>query len=123
MDFEADLAQIRTHVDDVPRRRMLLRHQRRVEPSASGAGLLVGQADSSYTVVALYELRATIGARPTVVVEIEGSAEVDSLDQGSEVEVLGWPAVGRAIALHLDRKIVEAVYPCTSPVFRPMRFK
>ena len=58
-----------------------------------------------------------------MVVHVDPSADLDAVDQGSVVTVLGWPTVGRAVVLDIDGTLVEPVYPCVSPFLRPMRFK
>lgn len=123
VSFDADLIALRQSPDAAPTQRMKVRHERRVGAGNSLAQLLVGDRSSDYQLVALYSLRATKGTKPVVVVEVSSSTDLDCLEQGAEVTVRGWPTVGRAVALDLGQSVVEAVYPCVSPVFRPMRFK
>lgn len=123
MSFDADLIALRQAPDAAPSQRMKLRHERRVGPGTSWARLLVGDRSSDYQLVALYSLAAKKGTKPVVVVEVASSTDLDALDQGAEITVRGWPQLGRAVALDLGESVVEAIYPCVSPVFRPMRFK
>lgn len=123
MTFESDLTSLREAVLSAPSREMRMRHQRRTDSSASTVQALVGDRSTQYQVVALYEMPATKGSKPTVVVEVDPSADLSQIAQGAVVTVRGWPVVGRAVVLDIAGTVVEPTYPCTSPVFRPMRFK
>lgn len=85
--------------------------------------MLVGDRAAQYQVVALYDLSATEGSRPVVVVEVDPSADLDHVEQGAAVTVRGWPVVGRAVVIEIGGTVVQPTNPCVSPVFRPMRFK
>ncbi len=85
--------------------------------------MLGGARSAQYQVVALYDLAASKGSRPVVVVEIESSFELGGVEQGAVVTVRGWPAVGRAVVLDIDGDTIEATHPCVSPVFRSLRFE
>jgi hypothetical protein len=121
--FESDLIALREASLDAPAREMKVRHELRGVLSQSLVQSLSGDRSSQYQVVALYELTATRGSRPTVVMEVAGSEDLSGVAQGAAVTVRGWPAVGRAVLLDIDGALVEPTYPCTSPAFRAMRLK
>ena len=64
-----------------------------------------------------------VSDRPEVVIHVDPSIALDAVEQGRVVNVLGWPTVGRAVAVDIDGLIVMPIYPCMAPVFRPMRFR
>ncbi len=123
MTFESDLSALRESPMTAPARLMKVRHELRTGSSASLIQVLAGDRSAQYQVVALYELTATKGSRPIVSFEVDARADLSPLQQGAEVTVRGWPVVGRAVILQVAGELVESTYPCTSPVFRALRFK
>lgn len=123
VSFESDLALLRESPLVAPAVQMRIRHQRRVDPAGPWPRLLAGDRSTRSQVVALYDLSAVKGSKPVVVVEVDRLTNLDGLEQGAVVMVWGWPVVGRAVILDVGGVAIEATYPCTSPVFRPMRFK
>lgn len=121
MTFESDLAALRESPMSAPARPMKVRHELRAGSSASLVQVLAGDRSAQYQVVALYDRAAKKGSRPTVVVEVDASADLSQVEQGAQVTVRGWPVAGRAVLLDVDGEFVESKYPCTSPVFRAMR--
>ena len=73
--------------------------------------------------LALYETTAVKGSRPEVVILVHASITLHDVEQGRIVTVYGWPTVGRAVAVDIDDLVVFSIYPCISPVFRPMKFR
>jgi hypothetical protein len=85
--------------------------------------MLSGDRSAWRQVVALYRPSAVKGSTPVVVVEVDSHADLEAVEQGAAIMVHGWPVVGRAVAIDVDGLVVEATYPCVSPVVRPMRFE
>jgi hypothetical protein len=123
MTFESDLEKLRDAAAQTPSRKMRIRHERRMSPDMSAANMLSSKNPLDDQVVALYDVDATKGAKPVVVVHVDPSADLTVVEQGSVVTVRGWPIVGRAAMVEIDGTLVAPVYPCTSPVFRTMRFR
>lgn len=119
--FLDDLATLRADPDGVPVTTMRVRHERRSNGSASLVQAITGDKSTSDQLVALYDLSAVKGSKPIVTVNVSPSIDLGDVTQGSVIKVRGWPAPGRAVAFEVGDTVVEAIYPCSVPVFRVIR--
>lgn len=113
MSWEDELARLR---DDLgPTRRMRIRWRYRTihEPSETGWEMLTKLGDNDEVLAALYEPTAQPGARPLVEVELRPDPAIESVEQGSLVDVAGKPAAGHAVVLVLGTSILWPTYPAT----------
>jgi hypothetical protein len=89
----------------------------------SVASILSNGGSRNDQVVALYDMGVVKAAKPVVVVPVDPTAYLTTIEHGAVVTVHGWPMVGHAVMPEVDGALIEPVYACASPVFRPMRFK
>src|SRR5438128_1490622 len=110
MSWENELARLR---DDLgPTRRMRVRWRyRTIHGSETGWKTLTRLGDNDELLVTLYEPSAQPGARPVVEVALRPDPAVESVEQGSLVDVAGEPAAGHAIVLLLGPTILWPTYP------------